>query len=98
MFLLLKETGRQSRYVTYYTADYDSTKRQMLQRLIPINDASPHTICQDYGNVERRGREIENHPRERKGRKQEPVESVSVTTNLKTNLKVRKFHTSIILV
>jgi len=27
---------------------------QILQRLIPINDASPHTICQDYGDVDRR--------------------------------------------
>lgn len=68
MFLLLKETERQSRYVTHYTADYDTTKRQILQRLIPINDAFPHTICQDYEDVEPRG--TEKGDREgRRGRK-----------------------------
>jgi len=30
---------------------------QILQRLIPINDASPRTICQDYGDVDRGGME-----------------------------------------
>lgn len=90
MFLLLEETERQSRYVTYYTADYDTTKRQILQRLIPINDAFPHTICQDYEDVEPRGTEKgdalekeREEEREGQGRKQEPAETVSITTNLK---------------
>lgn len=30
---------------------------QILQRLIPINDASPHTICQDYRDADREGME-----------------------------------------
>lgn len=30
---------------------------QILQRLIPINDASPHTICQDYRDAQREGME-----------------------------------------
>lgn len=35
---------------------------QILQRLIPINDASPHTICQDYAQ------EMQTEVGRRKGR------------------------------
>lgn len=37
---------------------------QILQRLIPINDASPHTICQDYADADReKGRRKERSSR-----------------------------------
>lgn len=81
------ETERQSRYVTYYTADYDTTKRQILQRLIPINDAFPHTICQDYGDVERRGTEGDETSSRKRGKKREKMGKKTGTrriTNLNT--------------
>lgn len=44
---------------------------QILQRLIPINDTSPHTIYQDYGDSGKGG------PRETKGEMADKTEKRS---------------------